>query len=419
MPDDAVARALHPDPRHTWPAEGLIRVPYWAYQDPAILREEQARIFEGPVWNYLCLETEIAEPGDWRATHVGTMPVVVARTADGGIAAFENRCVHRGSLICFDDAGKGAKDFTCVYHSWRYDLCGNLKSIAFRHGVNGKGGMPPEFRIEGLGPRKLRTATLCGIVFGTLSDATPDIETFLGPEVLARLRRVAGNRKLEIIGRFTEVLPNNWKLYAENVRDTYHASLLHTFFTTFKITRLSQPGGVMVSPNGGCHVSATLAPTDANDRAYEGMRAQNDEFQLADPNLLDTVDENGDRIQQQLVSIFPSFVFQQTHNVLGIRQFLPRGTGETDLNWIYVGYADDAPEMRTRRLRQLNLVGPAGFVSMEDGCIGGFVERGAAAADDQCAIVEMGGHGTATQETRTTEAAVRGFWKLWRETMEV
>lgn len=419
MPDDAMVRSLHPAANPPWPAEGLVRVPYWVYQDPAILGAEQSRIFEGPVWNYLCLESEIAAPGDWRATHVGTMPVVVARTEDGAIRAFENRCVHRGALICFDDAGRGATDFTCVYHAWRYDLSGNLKSIAFRHGVNGKGGMPADFRTEGLGPRKLRTTTLCGIVFGTLADTTPDIETFLGPDVLGRLRRVAGNRRLEVIGRYTEVLANNWKLYAENVRDTYHASLLHTFFTTFKITRLSQAGGVMVSPNGGSHVSATYAPTAADDRAYEGMRAQNDDFQLADPNLLDTVDENGDRIQQQLLSIFPSFVFQQTHNVIGVRQFLPRGTGQTDLNWIYLGYADDDAAMRARRLRQLNLVGPAGFVSMEDGCIGGFVERGAAAAREQSAIVEMGGHGTATEETRTTEAAVRGFWKLWREMMEV
>ena len=79
--------------------------------------------------------------------------------------------------------------------------------------------------------------------------ATPDIETFIGPEVAARLR-VATGRKLEIIGRFTEVLPNNWKLYAENVRDTYHASLLHLFFATFKINRLSQGGGVQINETG-------------------------------------------------------------------------------------------------------------------------------------------------------------------------
>ena len=70
--------------------------------------------------------------------------------------------------------------------------------------------------------------------------------------------------------------------------------------------------------------------------------------------------------------------------------------------------------MRQRRLRHLNLGGPAGFVSMEDGCVGGFVERGIATAETQAAIVEMGGAGIESQATRATEAAVRGFWSLWR-----
>ena len=67
-----------------------------------MLKTEQERVFEGPVWNFLCLELEVADPGDWRATKVGQMPVVVVRDTDGSIAAFENRCVHRGALICLD-----------------------------------------------------------------------------------------------------------------------------------------------------------------------------------------------------------------------------------------------------------------------------------------------------------------------------
>ena len=189
-----------------WP-DGPTRVPFWAYQDAGILDLEQTRLFEGPVWNFLCLDIEIPEPGDWRATYVGGMPVVVVRTEDGTIAAFENRCVRRGALICLDESGQGAKDFTRVYHSWRYDLCGTLRPVAFMRGVNGKGGMPADFKPGEHGPRKLRVTTLCGLVFGTLSPATPDIESYIGPEVSARIRRVAG-RKMETIGRFTEVLPN-------------------------------------------------------------------------------------------------------------------------------------------------------------------------------------------------------------------
>jgi hypothetical protein len=75
--------------------------------------------------------------------------------------------------------------------------------------------------------------------------------------------------------------------------------------------------------------------------------------------------------------------------------------------------------MRQRRLRHLNLGGPAGFVSMEDGCIGGFVERGIATAPDAASIVEMGGSGTESQATRATEAAVRGFWSMWRRLVGV
>jgi phenylpropionate dioxygenase-like ring-hydroxylating dioxygenase large terminal subunit len=89
-------------------------VPFWVYHDGSLPKIEQERIFEGPVWNYLCLEDEIANPGDWRTTVVGRMPVVVARDNDGSIAAFENRCAHRGALICLDNAGTGAKDFQCV-----------------------------------------------------------------------------------------------------------------------------------------------------------------------------------------------------------------------------------------------------------------------------------------------------------------
>jgi anthranilate 1,2-dioxygenase large subunit/terephthalate 1,2-dioxygenase oxygenase component alpha subunit len=276
--------------------------------------------------------------------------------------------------------------------------------------------MPESFHPEDHAIRKLRVTILSGIVFGTLSDQTPSIEAYLGPEVLFALQRNA-SRKLQVIGRYTEVLPNNWKLYAENVRDTYHASLLHVFFATFRINRLTQGGGVSVSRNGGCHVSTTLAATQEKDTAYDGMRSMDDGLHLSDPTMLDAVDEHGDMVPQQILSVFPSFVMQRTYNVLNIRQFTPRGVDKTDLNWIYLGYADDPPELRQRRLRQLNLVGPAGFVSMEDGCIGNFVERGTAAAPNGQSLLEMGGSGSESQETRATETSIRGFWRMWRAIM--
>ena len=43
--------------------------------------------------------------------------------------------------------------------------------------------------------------------------------------------------------------------------------------------------------------------------------------------------------------------------------------------------------------------------------------RGAAAAGDEVSVVNMGGEGVESQETRATEASVRGFWKAYRRYM--
>jgi phenylpropionate dioxygenase-like ring-hydroxylating dioxygenase large terminal subunit len=414
---ESAAAVAAPTP---WPADVHSQVPYWLFQQKDVLDREQQRIFEGPVWNYLALEAELPNGGDFKTTVVGRMPVVVTRDADGEIYAFENRCAHRGALICLEDFGN-AREHTCVYHAWRYDVQGNLRGVAFEQGVQGKGGMPSGFCKEKLGPRKLRTTVYCGLVFGSLHEDVPPIEEYLGDDVAGRLERVLC-KPAEIIGRFTQALPNNWKLYAENVRDTYHASLLHTFFTTFGITRLTQEGGVLISEDGGHHASATYSRVvEGAESAYsqQAIRSENAELQITDLSMLKSVDEFGDGIVLQILSVFPGFVLQQIHNCIAIRQIVPTGAETTDLHWTYLGFADDTPELREMRLKQSNLVGPAGFVSMEDGAVGGFVQRGIAAASGAGSVIELGGHDTQSQDFRATEASIRGFWRAYRTYTEL
>ena len=155
-------------------------MPFRLYTDPEQYRLEQERIFKGPTWNYLCLAAEIHEPGDWVATTLGEVAVIVVRGADGAINAFVNRCAHRGNLLCLTKQGHG-KEITCIYHGWSYDLDGQLTGVAFEHGVKRQGGMPPEFRKDDHRLQRLRVAELSGLVFGTFSDDVPDLETYLGP----------------------------------------------------------------------------------------------------------------------------------------------------------------------------------------------------------------------------------------------
>lgn len=410
-----------------WGPSDLTRVPYAAYRDEGLYAKEQKRIFRAGTWNYLCLDSEIPQPGDYRTTFVGDAPVVVVRDEDDDIYAFENRCSHRGALICIEKSGKGAQDFQCVYHAWTYDRQGNLKGVAFEAGVNGSGGMRKDFCKEAHGPRKLRVAVFCGLVFGSFSEMVDPIEEYLGDEICQRIERVLG-KPVEVIGRFTQSLPNNWKLYVENVKDSYHASLLHLFFTTFRLNRLSQKGGVIVDPSGGHHVSYSIidsgdegaaAAATTDEYQAQKLRSGQSGYQLKDRSLLEGFKEFDDGVTLQILSVFPGFVLQQIQNCLAIRQILPRGVLSTDLNWTYLGYRSDTPAQREVRFKQSNLVGAAGFVSMEDGAVGGFVQRGIAATEHEQAIVEMGGDSVESGESRATEASVRGFWKAYRALMGI
>ncbi len=409
-----------------WPEEGLTRVPYQVFQDEAVYADEQEAIFRGPNWSFLCLETEVPNPGDFRSTFVGDAPVVVTRDTDGELYAFENRCAHRGALVCLEDQGN-ARDFSCVYHAWTYNLQGDLVGVAFKDGIDGKGGMKPDFCTGDHGLRKLRVATLHGLVFGSFSDDVAPLDEYLGEEIGERIARVLDNRSPVVLGRFTQMLPNNWKLYFENVKDSYHASILHLFFTTFQLNRLSQRGGIIVDPSGGHHVSysavdhaaaaeAAQAQPAGNDYAEQNIRSES-EHRLEDTSVLQGVDEFGDGVTLQILSVFPGFVLQQIQNAIAVRQILPRGTRQTELNWTYLGFEDDTPELREMRLRQSNLVGPAGYVSMEDGCVGGFVQRGIEGASESRSVLEMGGDDAESSSSRVTEASIRGFWKAYRNAM--
>lgn len=74
--------------------------------------------------------------------------------------------------------------------------------------------------------------------------------------------------------------------------------------------------------------------------------------------------------------------------------------------------------MARRRLRQSDLTGVAGLVSLEDGCINEFVQRGTKGGGDENAFLEMGARDVEPSKTsRATEVAIRGFLIGYRRCM--
>lgn len=403
---------------------GYNHVPYMIYTDPDVYAEEQKRLFRGPMWNFVGIENEIPKKGDYVTTYVGDTPVIVLRDMDGAVQVLVNRCAHRGNLVCIAKEGNET-ELTCVYHNWRYDLQGNLKSIAFGKGV-GKGatktgGMPDDFDYSKNGMQRLRVETFFGMIFATFSETVEPLGEFLRDEMRENIERLLG-RGMVLLGTYSQYMPNNWKLYMENTRDSYHASILHMFQATFRINRLSMKGGIKLSPGEKHHISYSIAETDREETEYDSskLRAVKDGYTLADPSLIKSWREYECGTTLAIQTVYPNCIVQQISNSLALRLCLPKGPDECELLWWVLGTPEDTPEQREIRIKQSNMIGPGGVISLEDGVVGGWIQRGTKRDQEKSTVVEMGGRGVAPSgEGRATEVAIRAWWKVYRECMGI
>jgi anthranilate 1,2-dioxygenase large subunit len=407
-------------PAHQWPDDPA-RVPYWVYTDPQVYALEQALIFRGPTWSFVALDAELPAPGDFKATFVGDTPVVVTRDAQGALHAWVNRCAHRGALVCRELRGSVGPQgtHTCVYHQWAYDAAGNLVGVPFRKGLGGKGGYPADFDMADHGLARLRVAQHRSLIFASFSDAAPPLPEYLGAQMLRWVDRVFVG-PIECLGTARQFIRSNWKLYTENTKDPYHASLLHLFHATFGVYRSSMGGGCTIGGPHGMHSilrAWKIADEDVTEYKTGKLRSYDEEVSLADPSLLAVHPELEPVFTNHIQSLFPGMVLQQIHNTLAVRQIIPKGVDGFELVFHFFGYADDSPEVRAMRLKQANFVGPAGYISMEDGEATQLVQQGVAGAQDRCAYDALGGRHTDTVENLVDEALIRSFWRGYRGLM--
>jgi apoptosis-inducing factor 3 len=405
--------------QYAWPTEGLSRIPDWVYTDQAIYDREVEKIFHGPTWNFVALECEVPKTGDFVRSNVGPTPVVVSRAADGSIHVFENRCSHRAAEFCRELSGN-VNEFVCPYHQWTYDLQGNLAGVPFRRGVAGKGGMPADFDTAQHGPRRLRVATHRGVVFASYSDEVEPFTDYLGAEVLREFEATFDGRKLKLLGYYRHTMPGNWKLYHENLRDPYHATLLHTFLVTFGLLVAGNKSLMLMDPTGRHGVMAS-AKSDAKAVAEDDkkeMRAYRENMTLADPRMMNFVPEFDSPWSVTMATIWPNLIIQREMNTLGIRHIVPNGPHEFIMKWTMFGFEGDDEEMTRHRLRQGNLMGPAGFLGIEDNEAIKFVQDGMQRVPDKEHLVMLDPAVAAgTAESLISEAAIRAMYQHWRTEM--
>ena len=127
------------------------------------------------------------------------------------------------------------------------------------------------------GLRPLRVGNINGALFGTLAEGAEPLEDYLGAPILIHLRRLF-DRPVRVLGYNRQRIRGNWKLYAENTRDNYHASLLHEFLVTFGLDRSTQVGGVRMDPRHRHNITWAEADSDTDEfahQAYSSARVRN------------------------------------------------------------------------------------------------------------------------------------------------
>jgi anthranilate 1,2-dioxygenase large subunit len=399
-----------------WPAEGVNRIPAWVYTSEEVYKREVERIFHGATWNYVGLDAEIPKPGDFRRSHVGPTAVIVARDADGSVHVFQNRCAHRGAEFCRLSYGN-TNAFICPYHQWTYNLRGELKGIPFRRGLNGKGGMPAGFEPSAHPLTPLKVQSLNGVIFASFNQEMDTVEEYLGPENLETFKAIFNGRPIEVLGHHRNRMTGNWKLYPENIKDTYHGSLLHAFLVTFGLHRADSET-VMVVDKVGRHgfLGARRSSLSATTKTKE-VDTLHAPLKLADARIVELKSEFDSPWTVTMQAVWPGLITQRQSNTLGVRQIVPKGPNEFDLYWTMFGYADDTPEMKVHRIRQGNLMGPAGFIGLEDGEVLEYVQDGMRQRSDRPVVIDLGGNDTGTVNHAVSEAAIRGMYKHYREVM--
>jgi phenylpropionate dioxygenase-like ring-hydroxylating dioxygenase large terminal subunit len=200
------------------------RVHQRVYADPAIFELELARIFER-TWVYAAHESEIRAPGDYVCVQIGRRDLIVARTKSGGIAAFHNRCAHRGAMVVAQSCGN-AKNFVCPYHGWSYDTEGKLTSVPLPKSYPAGFVEDPQRRLEPVA----RIASYRGFIFISFSPNVPELTTYLAPihDSIDNLVDRSPDRELiKEPGEIRQISRSNWKLHIENTFDNIHTYFVH------------------------------------------------------------------------------------------------------------------------------------------------------------------------------------------------
>jgi nitrite reductase/ring-hydroxylating ferredoxin subunit len=198
--------------------EVLDRVPKERYYDPDFYRME-AELLWPRVWQMACRLEEIPRPGDFAAYEILDQSVLVVRTEDMGVRAFDNVCRHRGVRFA---QGRGSKPggFVCPFHGWCYGNDGQNTRVTQSGAFSEHNLEPAELNLS-----PVRCETWGGCAWINLDPDAPSLRQCMEP--FATVLDAWKMKSLRAEWWYSARLPVNWKLGVEAFVEQYHVLQSH------------------------------------------------------------------------------------------------------------------------------------------------------------------------------------------------
>ena len=168
------------------------------------------------------------------------------------------------------------------------------------------------------------TAASCSPPIATTWSRLPTISA---PRCCASSRRRSTAASCTVLGHYRHSLPGNWKLYHENLKDPYHATLAAHVPGDVRPAGRRQPLADAdrreraARRDGVGEVGAKKVSGDAKKE----MRAYKEGMTLREPRFMDFVEEFDSPWSVTMSTIWPNLIVQREMNTLGIRQIVPTG----------------------------------------------------------------------------------------------
>jgi phenylpropionate dioxygenase-like ring-hydroxylating dioxygenase large terminal subunit len=318
------------------------------FTDREIFQEEQEKIF-AKVWQFVCHESEVEKPGDFRRVGVAGKSILIVRGDDGRVRGFHNVCRHRSAEVVREDSGN-AHSFTCFYHHWTYGLSGELHSVAKPQGYDAV-----KLDKPALGLVPVRCEIIAGLIFVTLDEPAERLRDFLG-DITRGFLEALGTIPLEVFHFHKAVLRTNWKLWQDNNSERYH-SMLHVANrkTMPWVLGNVSPMRLRIEANGHSGYWA--------DGGAARVQYERGGFADTSEGVLPGMRPN----EMRVINLFPDLMINIRANVVRLDRMVPLDAEHTLVEWRGLGVKGDDDAMRAIRIRAHNQFwGPTGRNLPED-----------------------------------------------------